>query len=426
MLIQFTVTNFRSFKEPATLSLVTANRNARETEINKNNTFKINDNLSLLRSAVIYGPNASGKSNLIQALGYMREFILSSANDSQPVKNTGAEPFLLNIDSRTNPSTFEVIFIVDDTQYRYGFKIDSQQVISEWLFSVPSKKEATLFVRENQNIKVSPKYFKEGRGLQKRVRSNALFLPVCALFNGALSNKLMLWFQRLAIISGLDDMKYRMFTIKQVYSGKNKADIINLLKSLDIDILNAESIKLEDDQLQFMNTMPDEIRNILVHSGQEFFYVKTMHPVYDNNGIQVETTDFDMDKNESLGTQKVFYLAGPILDVLENGRILVIDEMEARLHPFLTKKLISLFNSDETNSKNAQLIITTHDTNLLTNKVFRRDQIWFIDKDQQGSSFLYSLAEIKVANSNIRNDASFDSDYLKGRYGAIPIIDNNF
>jgi AAA15 family ATPase/GTPase len=131
---------------------------------------------------------------------------------------------------------------------------------------------------------------------------------------------------------------------------------------------------------------------------------------------------FDMDQNESHGTQKAFYLAGPIIDVLTNGKVLIVDEMEARLHPLITRELIRLFNSIELNPKRAQLIFTTHDTNLLSNKIFRRDQIWFVEKDSFSASHLYSLAELKIHDSKVRNDASFEDDYLQGRYGAIPFL----
>jgi AAA15 family ATPase/GTPase len=152
--------------------------------------------------------------------------------------------------------------------------------------------------------------------------------------------------------------------------------------------------------------------------------VRTKHPKWNEKGEQVGLVEFDMDMNESHGTQKAFYLAGPVLDVLQRGAVLVIDEMEARLHPLVTKELISLFNSEKHNPHHAQLILTTHDTNLLSNKVFRRDQIWFVEKDRQSASHLYSLAEIKVNNNLIRNDASYEDDYLKGRYGAVPFLGN--
>lgn len=424
MLIQFSVGNFRSFKERATLSMVAANTNARDPLINKNNTIPVNDNLTLLTSTAIYGANASGKSNVVMALAFMRQFVLSSAKETQTGELIGVEPFRLSTETEKEPSFFEVVFLVDGIQYRYGFEVNFKQIVSEWLFSVPSTKEATLFIRELDDIKPSPKFFKEGKGLEEKTRSNALFLSVVAQFNGEISRSIIKWFGRLGVVSGLDDMFYRGYTINQVIEGKYKSEIIQLVKSLDIDINDIEGIKLDKTQVQLPSSMPEEIRSLFLKSIQdkELLTVQTKHPKLDAQGQPVGSVIFDMDQNESHGTQKAFYLAGPIMDVLSQGKVLIIDEMEARLHPLVTRELIRLFNSIETNPKRAQLIFTTHDTNLLSNKLFRRDQIWFVEKDNFCASHLYSLAEIKVDDSKVRNDASFEDDYLKGRYGAIPFL----
>jgi AAA15 family ATPase/GTPase len=424
MLIQFSVGNFRSFKERATLSMVAANTNARDPLINQNNTITVNDNLTLLTSTAIYGANASGKSNLVRAFAFMRQLVLSSAKESQAGEPLGAEPFRLSTETENEPSFFEVVFLVGDIQYRYGFEVNFNQVVSEWLFSVPSTKEATLFVREADDIKPSPKFFKEGKELEKKTRSNALFLSVVAQFNGEVSSSILKWFRRVGIVSGLDDTFYRAYTIKQVIDGKHKDEIIQLVKGLDIDINDIEGMKLDNSQVQLPSNMPEEIRSLFLKSLQdkELLTVQTKHPKLNAQGEPVGSVVFDMDANESHGTQKAFYLAGPILDVLSQGRVLIIDEMEARLHPLVTRELIRLFNSIELNPKRAQLIFTTHDTNLLSNKFFRRDQIWFVEKDNFCASHLYSLAEIKLDKSKVRNDASYEDDYLKGRYGAIPFL----
>jgi len=232
------------------------------------------------------------------------------------------------------------------------------------------------------------------------------------------------WFRQVGIISGLDDMAYRAYTINQVIKGKYKNEIIQLVKSLDININDIEVLKLTKDQVQFLPQLPEELLSLFLKNieNQELLTVRTKHPKFNDKGQQVGFVFFDMDENESHGTQKVFYLAGPMIDVLSQGKVLIIDEIEARLHPLGTQELLRLFNSIETNPKRAQLIFTTHDTNLLSHKLFRRDQIWFIEKDSFCASHLYSLAEIKLDDAKVRNDASFEDDYLKGRYGAIPFI----
>jgi len=261
------------------------------------------------------------------------------------------------------------------------------------------------------------------KGIQS-TRSNALFLSVVSQFNGEIAQSILKWFRRIGVVSGLDDMLYRSFTIRQVIEGKHKNEIIQLVKNLDLGISEIEGIKLDKTQVSLPSNMSEELRAVLLNDigDKEWLTVRTKHPKLDSNGQQVELVSFDMDQNESHGTQKAFYLAGPIMNALSRGRVLIIDEMEARLHPLLTQELIRLFNSLETNPKRAQLIFTTHDTNLLSNKLFRRDQIWFVEKDSFNASHLYSLAEIKIDDSKVRNDASFENDYLQGRYGAIPFL----
>lgn len=424
MIIEFSVGNFRSFKDRVTLSFVAANTKARDAYVNKNNTISVSDKLTLLTSLVIYGANASGKSNIVMALAFMSQLVLSSANESQAGESLAVEPFKLSTETENEPSFFEVVFLLDDTQYRYGFEVTRNQVISEWLFSFQSAKEATLFTRENNAIKPSSRFFKEGKGLEAKTRSNALFLSVVAQFNGEISQSILKWFRRVGFVSGLDDMLYRAFTIQQVIEGKHKSEIIQLVKSLDLDISEIEGIKVDKNQVNIASNMPADLRALFLKSieGKDMLTVRTKHPKLNADGEEVGLVSFDMDQNESHGTQKAFYLAGPIIHTLAHGRVLVIDEMEARLHPLLTRELIKLFNSLETNPKRAQLIFTTHDTNLLNNKMFRRDQIWFVEKDGFSASHLYSLAEIKVESGKVRNDASFEDDYLKGRYGAIPFL----
>ncbi|HQP45652.1 MAG TPA: ATP-binding protein, partial [Flexilinea sp.] len=184
-----------------------------------------------------------------------------------------------------------------------------------------------------------------------------------------------------------------------------------------IDNIIIEKAKISESRM-FPKDLPQELKDFFlkqIKEGDEMINFRPIHRKLCENGA-FEETKFDL-TDESEGTQKLFYLSGPIIDTLIGGKVLFIDEIEARLHPLLTRKLISLFHSKELNPHHAQLIFATHDTNLLSNKLFRRDQIWFVEKDEEGASHLYSLAELKV-----RNDASFGSEYLQGRYGAIPIF----
>ena len=419
MLIEFTVGNFRSFKEPVTLSMVAAKIIAKDPELDQNNTFRVDDDLTLLRSAAIYGANASGKSNLVKALGFMRWFVLNSSKESQVDDPIDTIPFRLDAETENKPSFFEVVFRLEGISYRYGFEVTVHKVETEWLFYSPRGKEAKLFVREGSDITLSRAY-KGGQTAKPLTRPNALFLSVAAQFNSAIATKVISWFKSVEVISGLDDRNYVGFTLKVFIENPIYRDsILELLRNSDVDINDVvvENINMNDPKT-FPKNMPqvvkDQILNQLME-GRRIVIFKSMHSKNCKNDV-VEEISFDL-IDESEGTQKLFYLSGPVTDTLHKGTVLVIDEIEARMHTLLTRKLIGLFNSEKTNPNHAQLIFATHDTNVLSNKFFRRDQIWFVEKDEFSASHLYSLAELKV-----RNDRDFENDYLQGRYGGIPIL----
>jgi uncharacterized protein len=389
MLIEFSVGNYKSFRDVETFSMVATKIKAKDSEVDENNTFKIDDDLSLLKSAAIYGANASGKSNFAKALNFMRNFAIESSRGTQSSDLIPVEEFRLDSSNFGKPSFFEIVFLLNEKQYRYGFEVNSQEVISEWLFYVPTVKEVKLFERRNGKITPSSTQFKEGKGLADKTRKNALFLSVAAQFNGLVSQTILRWFSDFNLISGLEDVN-RKVTANFIQTGLHKDEIITFIKRLDLGI---NDIEIEENKIW------------------------TFHKKYNEEGKQSGSEVFFMDFHESEGTNKLFSLAGPLMDTLQRGQILLIDEFDARLHPLITREIIKLFNSNATNSKNAQIIFTTHDTNLLTNKLFRRDQIWFAEKDRTEATHLHSLAEYKV-----RNDASFENDYIQGRYGAIPFI----
>lgn len=423
MLIEFTVGNFRSFKDTARFSMVAANTKARDPKINEGNTIEIDKKLTLLTSAAIYGANASGKSNLIKALFFMRNFSLTSSNLTQVDEEINVAPFLLNTTTEKQPTFFEVIFLKKGIPYRYGFEITKNQVVSEWLFYSPRRQEVKLFVRDENGINIS-REFKGDKSTKKVTRPNALFLSVAAQFNSETAKKVLSWFRALGVISGLDDVAYGGYSAEKFSEmGDYREKMLHLIKDSDVDINNiiTEKRKIHEGLPQ---DMPKELRDFVLSQSKgddEILSLKTSHLQRNSKGETVAEKLFDLNE-ESQGTQKLIHMSGPIIDTLINGKVLIIDEIEARLHTHLTKKIIKLFNSKSTNPKNAQLIFATHDTNLLSNKLFRRDQIWFIEKDQSCSSHLYSLAEIKVDEGKVRNDASFEEDYLQGRYGALPLL----
>ncbi len=416
MLIQFSVGNYRSFNEIVTLSMVAANITAKVKDLDEDNTFPIHNNLKLIKSAAIYGANASGKSNLIQALDFMRQFVLNSARESMSADPIGVEQFRLSTLTEGEPSFFEVIFFLDEKRYRYGFEADNRKIHSEWLYHA-NVKETRLFLRKNNKIEMSKLFRKEGKGLSEFTRDNALFLSVVDQWNGPIAKNILGWFKRVGLISGLEDAGYRTFTIERIFKGGKFSEAIKaFVKQMDLGIsdLHVERVNISEDTLP--SGMPQELKNLILDKTDFTHIITTAHKKYNEDMKPVLQENFNLEQNESEGTQKVFSLAGPILDTLITGRVLIVDELDARLHPLITCSIIQLFNS-AANSNNAQLIFATHDTNLLNNKLFRRDQIWFTEKNKFGATDLYSLVEYKV-----RNDASFEKDYITGKYGAIPYL----
>ena len=421
MLIEFTVGNFFSIKEPITLSMVAAKIRSENSSIDENNTFAIEKKLSLLTSAAIYGANASGKSNVVKALRFMQWFVLKSSKESLAGSAIETIPFRLDDASESFPSHFEIVFYYEGVIYRYGFEVNRERVVAEWCFHSPKGKEARLFSRNEDEIYTS-RNFKGATGLKELTRTNALFLSVATQFNNETAIKISEWFSRLIIIRGTNSSVITQGNSRMLLENTQYQQLVkSLLRKADmgIDDLNAEKVTISSDStVRFPDDMPQEVRDYFlqrVKNDQDTIKVHTLHKVEADNGLVKEVV-FDIDE-ESDGTQKFFYLSGPIIESLLGPRVIVIDEIEARMHTLLTRQLVNLFNSNESNTKHAQLVFTSHDTNLLDKRFLRRDQIWFIEKDNEGASHLYSLAELKV-----RNDASFEDDYLHGKYGGLPIL----
>ncbi|MCA6510720.1 MAG: AAA family ATPase [Pseudanabaena sp.] len=417
MLIEFRVGNYRSFKEIATFSMVAANIVSKDKSLDENNVFTVDDDLTLLKTAAIYGANASGKSNLAKALGFMRWFIINSSKDTQTSEQIEVERFKLSDSTDSEPSFFEIVFFMNQKKYRYGFEANRNEVVSEWLFYVPKLRETKLFERKADSFTIAKIY--KADGIQQKTRSNALFLSVSAQFNVGIAESILTFFgKNINLISGLDDEGYRGYTIKCLQDNKNRDSILNFLKKLS---LGFDEIQLEEHDFNVESLpreIPDEIKRFILKNsdGGKATSVQTLHKKFNEEGVFISSELFDIN-DESEGTQKIFSLAGPFLDTLKNGKVLIIDEFDARLHPKLSLAIVEMFNSRDGNPNNAQLVFMTHDTNLLSNKLFRRDQVWFTEKNRYGSTSVYSLVEYKV-----RNDASFESDYIKGKYGAIPYI----
>jgi AAA15 family ATPase/GTPase len=424
MIIQFSTSNFRTFKDRVALNLVASNYD-KETRETENVIFNDKYKLRNLKSAVIYGANASGKSKFIEALMFMRRFAINSSKDSQTGDEIDVEPFKLNTESIKSPSEFEVVFLYDKIQYRYGFEVDKQKVVAEWLFQKPKTKEIELFYRDEQDFDIHPRNFKKGSIAVKEglVRDNALLLSLAAQLNDEIAINVINWFKSLKTISGLREEGYQGYTMSRTKEPKTKLRILELLKAADLGIQDIKLELLDIDKLP--KDLPKEIRDRIIKESKEenseiVSDVLTTHKQFDSNKKHIDDINFSMDVDESSGTRKFFALTGPIIDVLENGYILVVDELDSKLHPNLVCKLVSLFNSKELNPENAQLIFNTHDTNLLGSGLFRRDQIWFTEKDKFGSAKLYSLSDFKT--DSVRKNEAFEENYIRGKYGSVPYL----
>jgi len=416
MLVEFTVNNYKSIKDTMKFSMLTSSKD--EGNYFPKRTY------NLLRSSIIYGANASGKSNFLKAMAFMGRFVLNKYKILQSVDTLPYEPFKLCDDTENSSSSFEIVFFINEIKYRYGFEMDNENIYSEWLFADEKGKEAKLFFRDSEkNEYVNPNKFKEGyiffdkKEEKIKVSDNQLFIWKCDQDDGEISKKILQWFNKFNMINGVENKGYINFTMEKMENDLFKNEIVKLVKTADIGI---EDIDVEEEEIpsEILEILPDTLKDKLINDGAKSIKLNTVHNKYDRDGKIIGKTIFELNKEESIGTRKFFDMSAPILDTLKNGKVLIIDELDASLHPILTQYLIKLFHNEEVNINNAQLIFATHDTNLLNRNIFRRDQIWLTEKNKYGATDLYSLAELK----NVRKKEDFEAQYIQGKYGAIPYL----
>ncbi len=426
MLVQFSVKNFKTFKDKVTLSMVASNYD--KSDLEENNVFDVkNYPHRLLKSAVVYGANASGKTKFIDALAFMRWFVVNSATKTQEGDLIAIDTFKLSTETENASSEFEIIFLLNDCQYRYGFEITKEKVISEWLFQKKlnlKPKEIEIFYRENDKIDFH-KSFKKIENLEKEggiIRDNALVLSVSNQFKVVEARIILKYFAEVGFLLGNEPGHYEAFSFDEISNNtKIGNNILKTIKKFDIGIndINVREINIEKDYKfpkQIQIKIDEAIKN-----NKDFSIIEpeSVHKKYDSDYNFIKNETFIFDEMESAGTQKLVAILGPIFDSLFKGGLVFIDELDSRLHPNVVSHLIKLFNSKESNPKNAQLIFNTHNTNLLNENLFRRDQIWFTQKSRYGDSKLFSLSEIKV-----RKGDNFEDNYLEGKYGGIPYLED--
>lgn len=396
MLLEFSVSNFRSIKDMQTLSFLATAMNEHE----KTNTFQATDKVRLLKSTCIYGANDSGKSNLVKAMWTMISFTQVSFEYRKKLDEY-IKPFKLNTETRNDGSFFQIMFIIDGKTYRYGFVYLKGKITSEWLFGTANKNEVEFFTRDGKNIYINKERFKEGNGLESKTREDNLFLNVVFEFNGRIAETIKKYLAKIMIVPHsdrfLEEIALLEYSYNIVQNNTKKHKLLEILKMADSDIYDVSLVEKNKDNMS---------------------QIISQRKLFDNKGEEVGLENFIFDEVESEGTKKMFNYAGIFVNLLESGGTIVIDEFDARFHTSLTKAIVKLFNSEK--NKAAQLCFVTHDTNLLDNDLLRRDQIYFAEKNQRGETSIYSLNEIK----GVRNDSSLEKDYIKGKYGAVPFIRN--
>jgi uncharacterized protein len=412
MLLRFRFENFRSFRNEQELSMVAASITERPEVARKIDPA----GESVVPAAAIYGANASGKTNVLRALQFMAEAVKSSHKDWLPDRSVLRDAFRADERSKSALSRFAVDIVVDGTRFQYGFAFDVEKVAEEWLFAYPAGKRQIWFERAAESgIRFGAKLPGENKTIANLTRANSLFLSAAAQNNHTALSPVYRWFSRAVVFIRGSRSSLEAVTARACEADEStRGQIIHLLTAADLGIsgLAIEAPK----QLARTPTGLNEAVKLgvkeLVRALKAEPTVRVLHRVGERDIF------FDFG-DESDGTQAYFGLLGPIVDAIGDGGIIFVDELDASLHPLLAIELIRLFNDPVRNPKNAQLIFTTHDTNLLSAGLLRRDQIWFTEKGRDAASHLYPLSDFKP-----RKAENLEMGYLQGRYGAIPFINS--
>lgn len=414
MLVQFRFNNYKCFKDETVFNVVASNYYREKME----NLIQV-PQYALLRTAAVYGANASGKTKLFQAFNFMREVVLTSADTQSNNWQKSYAPFLLDTYSADQPSVFEVVFLMDDIQYRYGFELNGERIIAEWLFRKRSKEIKVLEFDGGPSVYYNEKYINRKiiNNLEdaKMFRANSLIISSLSLWNDALSLNILNWFRRNNIISAsLNTMAPRILTALEL--PKMKAKMIDFLRSADLGIFDVtpNEISIED--------LPDEIKRMLPEdaiNGPIVSGISISHKRYDKQHLPAGYVKLSLEKDESYGTYRFLSIAGPIINALETGSVLWIDEIDNGLHYDLVRALVSLFQDEKINVHNAQLIINTHNISLIDDAdLFRRDQIFIVKKNRYGEANL-----IPVSDFSLRESAKVGKLYREGRFGGVPYLE---
>ena len=405
MLIRFSFKNFKSFKDENVLDMEATSLKEHEYNLVKT------DQVNLLKVAAIYGANASGKTNVLQAFDYMKKRILVSddSKKNSPIDEDNVYSYMIN----NEPISLEVEILAKNNKiYKYGFDVLKDSIVSEWLYEKRINKFYSVFEREKNNVTM--KSNNKISGLVN-IDERTLFLNIYSKIDKDNEdfNNVYDWFVNANYLDlgnpRFEDFINTRISLKILSDEKYKKELLRFIKTFDSGIVG---IKTTPDSIEEVQNNNRVVKVELIHRGE-------------NNELKALPLEL-----ESNGTRKMFHLFDFFMDALKNGMVLFIDELDAKLHPLLTRYIINLFHNSETNIGNGQLIYSTHDTVNLNKDTFRRDEIWFTEKNRDGVSELYALSDYildddgdRKTSKKVRNDATYNKDYLTGRYGAIPVLE---
>lgn len=425
MLLSFSVKNFKVFKEHAFLNL---NGASSEDTTKGRATYSGKESVGFVSHvAGIFGANGSGKSSLIDAMNYSKHLITSSATSYTHDDELYFKPHIFDESSASEPSEYEFQFKLNNAIFRFGFSHNKNRIYEEWLYETPlaaSKRQRRWFTREYEKETdkyhwyINPEYIHDGSRLKKGTRDNALFLSSATRDNCESLQQLFSWFKNKLHIIRADEKIGSKSTASELLS--SKADEIKLLlksSGISFDDITVTERELSREDISFKDDTPKELQNLVLDQldGTKEFDVKFIHKNSVGKDVKIGLSD------ESDGTQALFCLAFPLIDVLQKSATLIVDELHNNLHPNLLRHVVSLFNQQMESEKFAQLIFSSHDTSILSPIDLSENQIWFIEKNQNCQSMTYSLSDYRGLRS-----ANFAKMYRDGRFGAIPDIARHF
>lgn len=411
MLLEFRVRNYRSIRDEQVLTLIASgDKELAETHLAPTGLKAASH---ALRSAVVYGPNASGKSSLLRALDYLRAVVAESATVIQPGQTYNVQPFKLDPASAQQPTEFEITFLLAGVRHQYAFSMTTQRIVSESLLVYRSSKPTQLFNRQHVDGDVYDYEFSTylsgpRKVWQESTRPNSLFLSMAAQLNSEQLGPVFNWIVRNIVFLPAGASVLPDFTTALLATADGRASIREFLSAADISIADVQVVSRKAMHAQWVMSASG-----VQQASQE--ERELLMPIFEHSTPK-GSAKFEL-HDESEGTQRLYGLIAPVLDCLREGRVLVVDELDSSLHTLLVRRLIAMFQTPELNPHGAQLIFSTHDTSLLDHTLFRRDQIWFTEKDADQATRLYPLTDFSP-----RKQEAWERGYLAGRYGAVPFF----